>query len=117
MFGHDIVTLVRTSAEISFASKAISVGLKNSPSQLANKSDHLADYLDLTFIIVSEGKLLTRLYDKCDDFDFHIVNSPFLFSDAPSGPYYGVHILQLKRYAQCCSQYDYFRYRHQFLVD
>ena len=38
------------------------------PSQLtvekANKSDHLADYLDLTFIIDSEGELSTRLYDK-----------------------------------------------------
>ena len=42
------------------------------PSQLtvgkANKSDHLADYLDLTFIIDSGGKLSTRLYDKRDDF-------------------------------------------------
>ena len=51
------------------------------PSQLtvekANKSDHLADYLDLTFIIDSGGKLSTRLYDKRDDFDFHIVNFHF----------------------------------------
>ena len=48
------------------------------PSQLtidkANKSDHLADCLDLTFIIASGGKLLIRLYDKRDDFDFHIFN-------------------------------------------
>ena len=48
------------------------------PSELtvekANKSDHLADYLDLTFIIDSGGKLSTRLYDKHDGFDFHIVN-------------------------------------------
>ena len=59
------------------------------PSELtvekANKSDHLADYLDLTFIIDSGGKLSTRLYDKCDDFDFHIVNFPFLSSNIPSG--------------------------------
>ena len=52
------------------------------PSQLtvekANKSDHLADYLDLTLIIDSGGKLSTRLYDKRDDFEFHIVNFPFL---------------------------------------
>ena len=48
------------------------------PSQLtvekANKSDHLADYLDLTFIIDSGGKLPTRLYDKRDDFDFHTLS-------------------------------------------
>ena len=44
------------------------------PSQLtvekADKSDHLADYLDLTFIIDSGGKLSTRLYDRHDEFDF-----------------------------------------------
>ena len=72
------------------------------PSQLtvekANKSDHLADYLDLTFIIDSGGKLSTRLYDKRDDFDFHIVNFPFLSSNIPSGPSYGVYISQLIRY-------------------
>ena len=77
------------------------------PSQLtaekANKSDHLADYLDLTFIIDSGGKLSTRLYDKRDDFDFHIVNFPFLSSNIPSGPFYGVYISQLIRYARCCS--------------
>ena len=91
------------------------------PSQLtvekANKSDHLADYLDLTFIIDSGGKLSTRLYDKRDDFDFHIVNFPFLSSNIPSGPSYGVYISQLIRYARCCSHYDDFRYRHKSLVD
>ena len=91
------------------------------PSQLtvekANKSDHLADYLDLTFIIDSGGKLSTRLYDKRDDFDFHIVNFPFLSSNIPSGPSYGVYISQLIRYARCCSHYDDFRYRHKCLVD
>ena len=83
----------------------------------ANKSDLLADYLDLTFIIDSGGKLSTRLYDKCDDFDFHIVSFPFLSSNIPSGPSYGVYILQLIKYAQCCSHYEDFRYCHKCLVD
>ena len=88
------------------------------PSQLtvekANKSDHLADYLDLTLIIDSGGKLSTRH----DDFDFHIVNFPYLSSNIPSsGPSYGVYISQLIRYARCCSYYDDFRYRHKCLVD
>ena len=65
----------------------------------ANKSDHLADYLDLTFIIDSGGKLSTRLYDKRDDLDFHVVNFPYLSSNIPSGPSYGVYISQLIRYA------------------
>ena len=91
------------------------------PSQLtvekANKSDHLADYLDLTFIDDSEGKLSTRLYDKHDNFDFHIVNFPFLSGNKPLGPSYGVYISQLIRYARYCSHYDDFRYRHKCLVD
>ena len=62
----------------------------------ANKSDHLADYLDLTFIIDSGGKPI-RLYDK--------------------DPFYGVYISQLIRYARYCSHYDDFRYRHKCLVD
>ena len=91
------------------------------PSQLtvekANKSDYLADCLDLTFIIDSGGKLSTRLYDKRDDFDFHIVNFPLLSSNIPSGPSYGVYISQLIRYARCCSHYDDFRYWHKCLVE
>ena len=69
------------------------------PSQLtvekANKSDNLTNYLDLTFIIDSGGKLPTRLYDKREDFDFYIVNFPFLSSNKPSGPSYNVYISQL----------------------
>ena len=47
----------------------------------------------------------------------HIVNFPFLSSNIPSGPSYGVYISQLIRYARCCSHYDDFRYRHKCLVD
>ena len=86
------------------------------PSQLtvekANRSDNLANYLDLTFIIGSN-----KFYDKCDDFDFHIVNFPFLSSNIPSSPSYGVYISQLIRYARCYSCHDDFGYRHKLLVD
>ena len=58
----------------------------------SNKSDHLADYPDLTFIMDSGGKLSTRLYDKRDDFHFHIINFPFRRSSIPSGPsYFAAH--------------------------
>ena len=91
------------------------------PSQLtvekANKSDHLADYFDVIFIIDSGSKLSTRLHDKRDDFDFYIVNFSFLSSNIPSGPSYGVYISQLIRYAQCCSHYEDFRYRHKCLAN
>ena len=55
-----------------------------------NQSDHVASYLDLTFTIEKDGKLSTKLYDKRDDFDLHIVNFPFLSSNMPSRPSNGV---------------------------
>ena len=90
-----------------------------------NKIDKLAArpnkgyiyYFNLTFIIDSGGKLSTRPYDKRDDFDFYIVNFPYLSSNIPSGPSYGVYISQLIRYARCCSHYEDFRYHHKCLVD
>ena len=51
-----------------------------------NTSDDLANYLDLTFIIESNSRLYTKLYDKRDDFEFHIVNFPFVSSNIPSSP-------------------------------
>ena len=83
----------------------------------ANTSDDLANYLDLTFIIESNNRLYTKLYDKRDDFHFHILNFPFLSSNIPSSPSYGVYISQLIRYARCCSCYDDFGCRHKLLVD
>ena len=77
----------------------------------------MRSFFVITFIIDSGGKLSTWLYDKRDDFDFHIVNFPYLSSNIPSGPSYGVYISQLIRYARCCSHYDDFRYRHKCLVD
>ena len=50
----------------------------------------------------------TSLYDKRDDFNFHITNFPFLSSHIPSSPAYGVFISQLIRYARACSSYECF---------
>ena len=66
--------------------------------QKANRFDDQANYLDLTFIIGNNNRLYTKLYDKRDDFNFHIVNFSFLSSSIPSGPSYGVYVSQLIRY-------------------
>ena len=87
------------------------------PSQLTVEKANKSDHLDVTFIIDSGGKLSTRLYEKRDDFDFHIFNFPYLSSNIPSGPSYGMYISQLIRYARCCSHYDDFRYCNKCLVD
>ena len=41
------------------------------------ESDRCASYLDILLNIDSDGRLITILYDKRDDFDFAIVNIPF----------------------------------------
>ena len=79
----------------------------------ANRSDDLANYLDLTFIIGSNNRLYTKLYDKRDDFDFHIVKFSFLSSNSPFSPSYCVYISHLLRYATCRLYYDDFGYRHK----
>ena len=83
----------------------------------ANRSDDQASYIALLFIINTNKKLSTKLYDKRDDFNFHIVNFPFMSGNIPSGPSYGVYISQLIRYARCCIYYEDFGYRHKLLVD
>ena len=58
------------------------------------------------YIYIDNGKLTTRLYDKRDNFNFPIVNFPFLSSNIPSAPAYGVYVSQLIRYARACSNYQ-----------
>ena len=63
----------------------------------ANTSDTEAPFLDL-HLSMSNGFVSLKLYDKCDDFDFDIVNFPFLNGDVPRRPSYGVYISQLIRF-------------------
>ena len=42
---------------------------------------------------ISNGFVSSKIYDKCDDFDFDIVNFPFLDGDVPRRPSYGVYTL------------------------
>ena len=67
-----------------------------------------ASYLDLLLSIGRDGQLHTSIYDKRDDFNSHITNFPFLSSNIPSSPAYGVFISQLILYARACSSYECF---------
>ena len=42
-------------------------------------TDRSASYIDLHLEIASEGRLRTNVYDKGDDFNFSIVNFPFIY--------------------------------------
>ena len=56
-----------------------------------NASDTKATFLDLDLSIQIDI-VSTKIYDKRDDFNFDIVNFPFLDGDVPQRPSYGVNI-------------------------
>ena len=74
-----------------------------------------ASYLDC-YLNIENGKLITRLYDKRDDFNFPIVNFRFMSSNIPSATAYGVYVSQLVRYARACCNYEYFFDRSKLLI-
>ena len=75
------------------------------------ESNTTTSYLYHLLFIGSSGQTCTSLYDKYDDFNFHITNFPFLSSNIPSPPAYGVFISQLKQYARASSSYACFSLR------
>ena len=66
----------------------------------ANASDTKAAFLNLT-LSIHNYTVSTKIYDKRDDFDFDIVNYPFLDGDVPRRPSYGV--LYISTYSLCQS--------------
>ena len=57
----------------------------------ANSSNTEVSFLDL-ILCISNGTVSTKIHDKRDDFDFDIVNFPFLDGDVPRRTSYGVYI-------------------------
>ena len=81
----------------------------------ANSSDTEAPFLDLN-LCISNGTVSTKIYDKRHDFDFDIVNFPFLDGDVPRRTSYGVYISQLKRFARASSNLNDLNYRNKTLT-
>ena len=73
-------------------------------------TDRSALYLDLHLTIDIEGRLRKKLYDKRDDFNFPIVNVPFIHSTIPAAHAIGAYISQMIGYSRACGSY------HDFLA-
>ena len=65
---------------------------------------------------ISNGFVSSKIYDKHDDFDFEIVNFPFLDGNVPRRLSYGVYISQLIRFARVCTHVDDFNTRNKCLT-
>ena len=79
-----------------------------------NKANE-APFLDL-HLSVANGFVSSKIYDKRDDFDFDIVNFPFLDGDVPRRASYGVHISQLIMFARVCNHITDFKARNKCLT-
>ena len=89
---------------------------------IANASKTESAFLDLNLSIhndtVTKHKKIykTKIYDKRDDFDFDIVNFPFLDGDVPRRSSYGVYISQLICFVSASSHVTDFNNRNKFLT-
>ena len=75
----------------------------------------MVSYLDIS-ITIFESKYVTTVYDKRDDFNFKIVKFPFMDSNIPAKPAYGVYISQLVRIGRICERYEAFVERHRMIT-
>ena len=69
-------------------------------------TERSASYIDLHLEIDSEGRLRTKHYDKRDDFNFPMLNFPFIWSNIPAASAYGVYISRLIRYSRADGSYQ-----------
>ena len=81
----------------------------------ANSSDTEAPFLGLN-LCISNGTISTKIYVKRDNFDFDIVNFPFLDGDVPLRTSYRVYISQLIKFARASSNLSDFYCRSKDLT-
>ena len=79
------------------------------------ESDEKCSFLDL-LLFKDDGELKCRVYDKRDDFNFNIVNYPFMESNIPINPAYGVYVSRLIAFARICTDFKDFAERHKLLA-
>ena len=100
------------SLEIFFASAASLYAFPSSISERSVKTSSISHGFKLSF---SNGFVSSKNYDKRDDFDFDIVNFPFL-DDVPRRPSNRVYISQLIRFARVCCHVDDFYTHNKCLI-
>ena len=78
------------------------------PEMIVNKTNisvRKTNFLDLT-ISIFRGKFYIKLYDKRNDYDFEVINYPFLDGNIPKNQSYSVFISQLVRFARVNSSFN-----------
>ena len=85
------------------------------PLNKANTSDTEAVFLDL-YLSISYDIVSSKIYDIRGEFDFEIVNFPFLDDDVPRPTSYAFYNSQLIRFASASSHIADFNSRNKLLT-
>ena len=80
-----------------------------------NVNDKEGTFLDIA-LKIDCNKIISKTYDKRDDYKFEIVNYPDLSGNIPQGDAYGVYISQTLRYARVCCRKEEFMERMTILT-
>ena len=83
----------------------------------ANTTDTESPFLDL-HLSTANGFVSSKIYDKRNDFDFYMVNFPFLDDDVPRCASFGtcIYISQLISFARVCNHVADFNARNKCLT-
>ena len=100
-----------------FASSIGTIYPKELELKETTESVNNCSYLDLFLFKDENDRFKSKIYDKRDDFSFRIVNYPFLDSNIPVRPAYGVYVSRLVCFARACSDVSDFIERHNLLVN
>ena len=73
----------------------------------------MTPFLDL-YLSITNGIVSSKIFDKGDDYNFKIVNFPFLDGNVSRSPSYGIYISQRIRFARVCSHVDEINNRNLF---
>ena len=87
----------------------------NKQADIIDASDTEAAFLDL-HLSISNDIVSAKIYDRRDNFDFEIVNVPFLDGGVPRSTSYGVYTSQLIRFARASSYVADFNTRNKLLT-
>ena len=94
----------------------ISIYLNYITLKRTSEADTKLSYLDISISICS-SKHVTEVNDKRDAFNFDIVNFPYMSSNIPANPTYGVYISQLIKISRICDMFQSFVIRHRLLTE
>ena len=137
LFYHEYNFLMKMAKDKNYHARSFNLTFRYIDDLLSVNNKHLKDYITsiypsdlelkettesnitcsfLDLLLFSDGGILkSKVYDKRDDFNFDIVNYPYISSNIPINPAYGVYVSRLTAFARNCTDFKDFADRHKSL--